>query len=152
MIEGAQLLLKTVELIEQDNVQPIPQEQLMDGITQLKTAPRIFKEDCKINWNKNVTEVYNFIRGLSPYPGAWTNIFDSEKQKTFNFVKIYSVKPIMEKHQLPAGTLVSDDKNFIKVAVKDGFIDILKLQLPGKKVLDIKNFINGYKPSKLKIN
>ncbi len=151
MVEGAKLLVQTVELIEQDKVKPIPQEELIYDPQELKTAPKIFKDDCKIDWNKTAMQVYNFIRGLSPYPGAWTNLRDKSKQKTFNYVKIYFARPIEKSHSLKPGTIVSDDKTYMQVAVSDGFIDIKEIQMPGKKRLNIQEFIKGYRPSVLEI-
>jgi len=150
-VEGAELLVRTVELLEQNKVRPIPQEELIYNPAELKTAPKISKQDCKIDWNRTPTQVYNFIRGLSPYPGAWTNIRDKARGKTFNYVKIHFARPVNQKHELRPGSIISDDKNFMQVAVKDGFVDIREIQMPGKNKLDIKEFIKGYKPSTLEI-
>lgn len=148
---GADLVVETVKLIEQGKAQPIPQEQLMSDIDELKTAPKIQKQDCQIDWNKNGLQIYNFIRGLSPYPGAWTNLKNHETGKIYEFVKIFKSQFEPNQHNLKTKTILSDDKNFMKVAVKDGFIHILKIQMPGKKVLDIREFLKGYEPAKLEI-
>ncbi len=151
MTIGANLVVETVKLIEQKRVKPIPQEQLMADIGQLKTAPKIKKQDCQIDWNKPGEQIYNFIRGLSPYPGAWTNLKNKETGKIFEFVKIFKSQFEPAEHQLQPKTIVSDNKNYMKVAVKDGFINLLKIQMPSKAALDIKEFLKGYDPGKLEI-
>ncbi len=148
---GADLTVETVKLIEQNKVKPIPQEQLMADIGELKTAPKIKKQDCQIDWNKKGQEIYNFIRGLSPYPGAWTNLRNKKNGKIYEFVKIFKSSFDPVSHQLKPKTIVSDNKNYMKVAVKDGFINIEKIQMPAKAALDITEFLKGYDPGKLEI-
>ncbi len=151
MVKGAELLDRTVKLIEQGNVRPIPQEELMDGIRELKTAPKLTKQDCKINWDNDVVRVYNFIRGLSPYPAAWTNFFDTKKDKTLEHVKIFKSTYEKQDHSLAPGTIVTDNENHLKIAAQNGFINVENLQLPGKKPVNIKEFLNGYDAKALKI-
>ncbi len=148
---GADLLVETLKLIEQGKAKPIPQEELMKDIDQLKTAPKIFKDDCQINWNQNSEKIYNFIRGLSPYPGAWTNIKDIARNKIFKYVKIYKTSYELENHNFAPKTIISNNKNQFKIATEDGFINILELQLPGKKRIEVTEFLKAYNPEKLEI-
>ena len=141
MTKGAQLLTKTVHAISENNYPVVAQSMLMDGKT-LHTARKIFKEDCKINWNNTVLEIYNFIRGLSPYPAAWTEIVS---ESILHSVKIFSCKKHVQHHSSPNGTLITDGSNYLNVAAKDGFIDIGILQLAGKKPMEIKEFLRGFK-------
>ncbi|MCX7986318.1 MAG: methionyl-tRNA formyltransferase, partial [Bacteroidales bacterium] len=108
----------------------------------LKIAPKIFKDTCKINWNQSATHIHNLVRGLSPVPAAFAYL-TSENLRLLT--KIYKVKPIIQKHNLPPGTIVSDGKTYIKVASHDGYVEILSLQLEGKKKLSVEEFLNGFK-------
>ncbi len=137
MTEGAKLIVETVELLETGNYKPLPQKT----IAELKAAPKIFREDCKIDWTKDGLAIYNHIRGLSPYPAAWTNLQQGTNNKT---LKIYECKFEKEAHNSPFGTLSTDKKTFLKVAVNGGYISILKLQLAGKKAMDIESFLRGF--------
>jgi len=132
---GAGVLLKTVNAIADHNYPQIEQ----DFVSTLKPAPKIFKNDCKIDWNKDVRSVYNFIRGLSPYPAAFT-LLDG---KVF---KIY--KASHKTWQQPAhvtGTYQTDGKNFLRFACADGWLDIEECQLEGKKKMSAKEFLIGFK-------
>lgn len=142
---GAQLVLKTVDAILEENVVPVPQEELINNISELKTAPKIFKEDCQIDWNKPAKEIYNFIRGLSPYPGAWTTLKPGDNQENSRF-KIFTSELIENRkpHFLP-GRIVTDNKTYIDVVVKDGLLRVTELQLTGKKRMRAIDFLNGYK-------
>ncbi|MCK5823116.1 MAG: methionyl-tRNA formyltransferase [Bacteroidales bacterium] len=142
MTVGAELILKTLKAIKEDNFPKVEQQELIKETAELKTAPKIFKQDCKINWNNELKDIYNFIRGLSPYPAAWTEI-TSNDNKNFS-LKIFKTSPIVEKHSFKAGKILSDNKNYLKIAVKDGFINIEELQLQGKKRLNIKDFLRGF--------
>ncbi|MES3017211.1 MAG: methionyl-tRNA formyltransferase [Bacteroidota bacterium] len=132
MDTGADLLLKTVKAIESGKYKEQPQE-VSD---QLKTAPKIFKEDCFINWDQPVEKVYNFIRGLSPYPTSYTHL--QEKN-----LKIFSAE--LEKTDLGSkpGEVITDNKTFLKFACTDGFISVLELQLEGKKRMKVDEFLRG---------
>ena len=130
---GADLVLKTANAIEFDNYEQTPQDHNL----ATKAAPKIFKEDCVIDWNQNVESIDNFIRGLTPYPVAHTKL--NEKQ-----LRVYHIETEFTTHQLTPGVVVSDNKNYIKFAAIDGFISIKDLQLQGKKRMDVKSFLNGY--------
>ncbi len=135
---GTEVVLKTMEQILAGTVQRIPQPVLPEE--QLRPAPKIFRETCEIDFSKNAHDVHNFVRGLSPYPAAWgrLNILGEEK-----IVKIYAVRPVVEKHCLPCGTLQIEDKKTMRVAVSDGFVEILELQLPDKKRMTAQALLNG---------
>ena len=141
MKSGAELVKSTIERIIDQTYSIIPQDELAKNFEELKKAPKIFNEDCRINWKSDIKELYNFIRGLSPYPAAWTIFIDTEgnRKKT----KIFFSEPIAEKHNFKAGTIVSDQKTYLKVAAKNGFMDIKKLQLEGKKKMQIDEFLRG---------
>ncbi|MBE9469421.1 MAG: methionyl-tRNA formyltransferase [Bacteroidetes bacterium] len=139
---GAELILKTLKAVENEQFPKVEQLELIKNSNELKTAPKIFKQDCKINWNNELKEIHNFIRGLSPYPAAWTEIKSTENKK-FS-LKIFKTLKISEIHSFEPGKILSDNKNHIKIAVKDGFISIEQLQLQGKKRLNIKDFLRGF--------
>lgn len=135
MAVGARLLIKTVDAIKNDTYQEIPQEKITSD-TELKHAPKIFKEDCKITWDKPLQEVYNFIRGLSPYPAAFTD-FQGKILKIFNCV------PLEEVAIESPGSLVSDGKHYLRFATKNGYIDVKEVQLEGKKRMSVDEFLRG---------
>jgi methionyl-tRNA formyltransferase len=141
MAIGAQLVLKTVDAIVSGTAQRIEQKHAMSQEIVLKPAPKIFKETCKIDWGKTVGEIHNFVRGLAPYPAAWTDL------KTINndiiSLKVFEVAKIAIPNGLPAGTVVSDGKNYLDVAVSDGFIRLNDIQQAGKKRMKIEEFLRG---------
>lgn len=132
---GSNCVVKTLQLIETNKAQTTHQTDNPN----IKTAYKLNKENCKIDWTKSVTEIHNLIRGLSPYPSAWC-VFKDEDQE-WN-VKIYESNGIKEKHTFSVGQLIAT-KNEIKVAVKDGFIQINDLQFPGKRRMLVKELLNG---------
>lgn len=132
---GAQLLVNTVKAIEEENYQETPQN-IED--TSLKQAPKIFKEDCAINWNQPTQKVNDLIRGLSPYPTAYTALHDK-------VLKIFKATPeITDVSELP-GSIISDEKTFIKFACTDGYVKIEDLQIQGKKRMKTEDFLRGYR-------
>ena len=138
---GKKTVLKTLDSIEKQDVKIISQ----DKNEHFKQAYKLNKENCQINWQKTGNEIHNLIRGLSPYPAAWT-IFTDETNE-WN-VKIYET--IFEKslHNFEAGTILLDKKE-LKIASKDGYLNVLSLQFPGKKRLQTVDFLNGFtKPAK----
>lgn len=137
MTVGADLLVKTVRAIAQGKVEPISQDQVATGKV-LKHAPKIFKDDCLIAWDKPVAVVYNLIRGLSPYPTAYT-LLNGKTLKLFNAGKIEMVP------QHKPGTPYTDGKSFLKFACRDGYIAVNELQLEGKKRMGVKEFLKGYR-------
>ncbi len=136
MALGSQLVLKTVELIKQDTVKTTPQVDSDD----IKTAYKLNKDNCKIDWNDSLTNIHNKIRGLSPYPGAWCYLTNTEDPVA---IKIYKSDTEICEHSFEIGSVISS-KQEVKVATKNGFIIIKELQLPGKRSMDIKSLLNGY--------
>ncbi len=140
MLAGANLVLKTVDQIRNGKVVRTKQ----DFNPELKSAPKIHKETCRINWDKPLEEVYNKIRGLSPYPTSWTTLLNNGDEL---FLKIYKVRKEVQKHDLENGQVVFSKKE-MKVAVKGGYIDLLEIQLPGKRKMEIRDVLNGLKLAK----
>lgn len=141
MITGANLLVKTLHQIEQGNIQSTPQDEVLKQSKVLKPAPKIFKKECRINWQKPSKDIYNFIRGLSPYPCAWTKIISKEKEL---ILKIFNSSINFENHNLEPGTIISDNINYIKIAVKDGFIEATDIQIEGRKRMKTAEFLKGF--------
>jgi methionyl-tRNA formyltransferase len=132
MVVGANLLVKTIKAIEINNYNEVPQPQSED----LKTAPKIFKDFCKIDWNQHNETVYNHIRGLSPYPTAFTTL--NEKN-----LKIFSAMLDDQEPSITAGAFLTDGKTYLKFATKNGFIKLLDVQFEGKKRMLIDEFLRG---------
>ena len=139
MLEGAQQILDAVKIIESGSVNLIEQTSLEGN---WKHAPKIFKEDCKIDWSKQAAQIHNLIRGLSPYPSAWTEGVDS-KNNNLHF-KVYKSVIEISNHNLKIGSVVTDNKTYLKVASNDGFINIKEIQLAGKKKLQIEELLRGF--------
>ncbi len=135
MHSGSNLVIETLALIDAGNVTTQKQASHSD-----KLAYKIHTNTCKINWNQNSQTIYNHIRGLNPYPAAWTNLVHNEEEIS---VKIYDVEIIIESHSYTPGTVFTDKKT-IKTATLDGFIKINKLKLAGKKLMDSVSLLNGY--------
>ena len=131
---GGALICKTLEALCTGQLEP---KQQAFGAED-KKAPKIFKDDCKIDWNKAGKEVNNFIRGLNPYPAAYTSFDD----KT---VKIYGCTFIEADPEVENGTIISDNKNYIKIACQDGWINLLEIQMQGKKRMQVEDFLRGNK-------
>ena len=142
MTLGGRLVIETVDAILDGAVKPIPQEQ-MAIVGELRPAPKIFKDTCRIDWNQPVKRIYDFIRGLSPYPAAWTELIQTDG--TVVVLKIFETEKIVESHSLPSGTIQTDGKTYIRIAAPDGFIDIRSLQLPGKKRLKTDELLRGFR-------
>jgi methionyl-tRNA formyltransferase len=132
---GSETVIETLKLIESKKVSTTIQEDNKD----IKTAYKLNKENCKIDWNQSAVKIHNLIRGLSPYPAAWCYFKDNNTE--YN-VKIYESKIVAEPHTNPVGSLICSKKE-IKVAVLDGYIEILNLQFPGKKRMKATELLNG---------
>jgi len=139
---GGDLVVKTVDAILEGNVKTIPQEQLATA-AGLRPAPKIFKETCRIDWNAGVKKVYDFVRGLSPYPAAWTELHQGEAAPMS--LKIFETEKVFTPHSLKPGTVVTDKKTYFHIASTDGFLRVLSLQLAGKKQMDVADFLRGYR-------
>ena len=132
---GSGTVLETLTLIEKGNVSTTIQKEN----TEIKTAYKLNKENCKIDWTKSAKEIYNLIRGLSPYPSAWC--FFRDKNEEWN-VKIHEAKMTLEDHTIAVGSLICSKKE-MKIAVKDGFIELISIQFPGKKKMNVGELLNG---------
>jgi methionyl-tRNA formyltransferase len=132
MVVGANLLVKTVKAIEADDYNEVPQPES----DELKSAPKIFKDYCKIDWNQPNQTVYNHIRGLSPYPTAFTTLNDK------NF-KIFNAEPEDKEPGISTGAFLTDGKTYLKFATKDGFIKVTDVQFEGKKRMLIDELLRG---------
>lgn len=141
MTLGGRLVVETVDAILEDAVKSIPQEE-MAVVGELRPAPKIFKETCRIDWNFPVKRIYDFVRGLSPYPAAWSELVQPDGKKVT--VKVFETEKIDEKHQLAPGSLLTDGKTYLRIAAEDGFIGIKALQLPGKKRLRTEELLRGF--------
>jgi len=135
MVLGSETVLKTLLLIESGNVNP----KIQENNDEIKTAYKLDKDNCRINWQQSAKEIQNLIRGLSPYPVAWCYFKDNDQEWN---VKIYESKIIDEEHAEPIGKIIATKKE-LKIAVTNGFIQILSLQFPGKKKMTATEFLNG---------
>ena len=143
MMLGGDLVLETVDAILAGTVKPLPQEALIQPETELRPAPKIFKETCRIDWSMGVKKVYDFVRGLSPYPAAWTELV--LPNDTRQVVKVYETEKVFTSHTLPVGEVDTDGKTYFRIAVSDGFVNLLSLQLAGKKRMSVGDFLRGYR-------
>ena len=139
MVLGSRAIINTVELLESNNY-----ELLEQPLAETKSAPKLNKENCKIDWNDSLSNIFNKIRGLSPYPGAWTELYNN---KTRIELKIIKAKKEVEIHDWESGKVLFTKKE-IRIAVNGGYINVLKLKLSGKRTLDSQNLLNGYTFSK----
>lgn len=138
---GANLIVKTTQSIVENNYKEIPQKTLIKE--DLKHAPKIFKADCQVNWQNSMHSIHNHIRGLSPYPAAWSTL-TNETDKDITF-KIFKTTTEIKEHNYAIGSLISDEKTYLKIAISDGFLIIVELQLSGKKKMLIQDFLRGFK-------
>jgi methionyl-tRNA formyltransferase len=138
---GSELVIKTVQLIETDNVSTRIQPKSKD----LKTAYKLNRDNCKIDWSLPIENIYNKIRGLNPFPTAWCYLNNEDEEPLS--IKIYGVEKIEEKHNFDNGQLLST-KDTLKVACTGGYINIKEMQLPGKRKMDVKSLLNGFEFSK----
>ncbi len=132
---GSELVNKTVQLISKGKINTIKQ-----SIEETKFAPKIHTETCMINWDANLVTIYNKVRGLNPYPAAWTTLINGEEEIQ---LKIYNVRMELAEHHNLAGTIISSKKE-LKIATKDGYLIIDSLKLAGKRKMDIQSLLNGY--------
>lgn len=132
---GAQLLVKTIKGLAEGSLKETPQLSLING-SEVRHAPKIFTETCKIDWNKPVDEVHNLIRGLSPYPGAFTYL----NEKLF---KIYKSEKELAQPSITAGQFENDGRKYLRFACKDGYIYAKEIQMEGKRRMGIEEFLRG---------
>jgi len=138
---GADLVLKTIEALAENKVKPISQQNLLQSSDIIKPAPKIFRETCRIDWSKSTSEIHNQIRGLSPYPGSWTDIvFDDGSSIQAKLLRSIQIE---KEHKLECGTISIEGKNTMNVACSDGLISIIEIQLAGKRPMKISELLNG---------
>lgn len=143
MILGADLVIETLRAIETGNFKLINQDLLIKDDVILKNAPKIHRENCQICWDKNAIDIYNFIRGLSPYPAAFSVLKTLDGREYP--LKIYNACYENISHNNEIGCIYTDHKDTFAVWVKDGRVCITEMQYPGKKRMSAKDFLNGYK-------
>ena len=140
MTIGARLVNETVDAFASNSIKPVPQNAFT--INQpLKTAPKIFKDDCRIKWDSPVEKVYNFIRGLSPYPAAYTEFMSSNER---HLIKIYFADKVFMNHSVAPGTIETDSKKILRISAAGGYLDIRSLQMAGKRRLNTEEFLRGF--------
>jgi methionyl-tRNA formyltransferase len=132
---GAELVSETVSYIKEGSVTTQKQPEV-----DIKMAPKLFPENCKVNWNDSLDDIYNHIRGLNPFPAAWSEMKNNE---VVTSVKLYKVRKEEIAHQDSIGKIITTKKD-IKIAVDTGYIYIDEIKVSGKKKLDAKNLLNGY--------
>jgi methionyl-tRNA formyltransferase len=138
---GAELVLKTVRNIEEGNLEPVSQDNLLRSGLELKPAPKIFRNDCQIEWDRPAEKVHNFIRGLSPYPAAFTHFTSPSGDN--RQIKVFKARPEYSKGVKKPGSIDTDGKKYLKVSCSDGWLDILELQQAGKRKMAIHEFLMG---------
>lgn len=139
---GARLVTETVDAIAEGNIQPISQKEFIEG-APIKHAPKIMKEDCKIEWDNDAEAIRNLIRGLSPYPAAWTNLVHRITGNVIS-AKIFFASKTESLVEGKPGTILSDGKTYLQVACENGRLKIEELQIAGKKRLKIEEFLRGF--------
>ena len=144
MEKGADLLLKTVRAMGAGDYPLADQSRLLQGREAIN-APKIFKEDMKIHWDGELEIIYNHIRGLSPFPGAWTELQAVGTDGEVLTLKIFKAVKIQQSHNRSAGEICTDGKTFFDVYVKGGVICVQELQLSGKKRMQVKDFLRGFR-------
>ncbi len=142
MEAGKALVVKTVFGIADGSLRAVPQAVINES--QLKLAPKIFKADCVIDWTKSLDEINNQIRGLSPYPAAFTTIINKESGQQV-LIKVYQAEILKETHASENYLLHTDNKSYLKVSHPDGFLILKEIQSPGKRAMTIRDFLNGFK-------
>lgn len=136
---GAKSVVRTVEIILSEKVNAIPQQE----DEELKLAPKIFKDTCRINWEKSGESIYNFVRGLSPYPAAWCELLQDNSDAVV--LKVFETKFEKISHQMPLKSILTDGKSYLKVAVNDGFLHLKTIQIQGKKRMNVSDFLMGFR-------
>ncbi|MDR0896156.1 MAG: methionyl-tRNA formyltransferase [Prevotellaceae bacterium] len=141
MFLGGQVVTATVDDILADCIHPVSQDAITPS-EPLRPAPKIFKETCRIDWHQPIAAIYNFVRGLAPHPAAWTELTlpdgETVQVKLFETKKIFADQPLP-----PAGAVQTDGKSYLRIAAADGFVEVLSLQLPGKKQMKTAEWLRG---------
>ncbi len=143
MVLGAEMVCETVDMLLEDKVDAVDQSRFFADETELKSASKIFKETCRIDWNKPVKDIHNLVRGMSPYPAAWTELYMPGKGP--QMVKIYVSEIVDRLPQKTIGTILTDSKSYLDVVCADGIIRIKDIQFPGKRAMKTEELLRGYK-------
>jgi len=139
---GAKLVKKTVDMLVEGKIDAVDQAQFIYSGLELKAAPKIFKETCQIDLSWGVERVYNFVRGMSPYPTAWLELqFPNQQEKII--LKVFETEKEICNQELAIGTVITDGKKYAKVALSDGFINLKSVQMAGKKRMEIGELLRG---------
>lgn len=139
---AAAITMKTINAIGSGKIKPIPQSSLLKAGEVIRTAPKIFREDCRIHWNRSCREVVNLVRGLNPSPGAF---FETEVAAYGKIsIKVFEAEALLQQHADQPGTFLTDNKMTIRVAASDGLVLIKRLQLPGKKIMQTDELLRGF--------
>ena len=139
---GAELVKNTVDLLVAGKTDAIDQAQFINPTTELKSAPKIFKETCEIQFNWRVEQAHNFVRGMSPYPTAWVKLYFPEQTEAMIF-KVYETEMEIIEHNQLQGTVLTDGKKYVKIALQDGFLVLKQIQAAGKKRMEIGEMLRG---------
>lgn len=142
MLQGGDTVLRTVEAIVKGEAASVAQSQMYACEEELRPAPKIFRDTCRIDWSRSVQQIYDFIRGLSPYPAAWCELSDAAGNRLS--LKVYSAGKEYAAHNITPGTLLSDGKSFMKVAVDGGYVVFNEVQLAGKKRMPVVDLLRGF--------
>jgi methionyl-tRNA formyltransferase len=140
MLQGGDTVLRTVDAIVKGEVEPIAQDDMYTG--ELRPAPKIFRYTCHINWQGSVDGIYDFVRGMSPYPAAWCELVNANDEAVA--LKVYAVSKEYAQHDRTAGSVLTDSKSYIKVAVDGGYIQLDEVQLAGKKRMPVADLLRGF--------
>jgi methionyl-tRNA formyltransferase len=143
-ILGADLVVETLGKIINGTIKTTSQDLLISSERPLKKAPKIFREDCRIDWNKPSHEIVNQIRGLNPVPGAFTELSTGSGNDGLFMMKIFEAEAVIEKHDFKTGKLFTDNKNYLKISTPDGFINVKNMQAAGKKRMNTDEFLRGH--------
>lgn len=142
MLQGGDTVVRTVEAIVNGTVSAVEQSAMFDSECELRPAPKIFRDTCRIDWSKNVEQIYNFVRGMSPYPAAWCELVDTCGNVTA--LKVYAAAKERCAHGKQCGTLLTDGRTYIKAAVDGGCLSLLEVQLAGKKRMPVADLLRGF--------
>ncbi len=141
MVSGGEVMLDTLKLIAKGEVKPKSQESFATDLISLHPAPKILKNDCKINWDNTCVSIHNLVRGLSPFPCAFSNLIMNDKDK--KHLKIFKTSYELSKVKALPGTIIIDNKKSFSVFVRDGIINIEELQIEGKRRVNASEFLHG---------
>lgn len=142
MMLGSKLVIETVDSILDGTIKSIDQDKMISEGVEATPAPKIFKEDCHIDWNNSVENIYNQIRGLSPYPGAWSSFYDEDNNE-MQFKIFQTELPEQKKTDYQPGTILHD-KDYMKIVCGDGVLEIVEVQLSGKKRMNVQDMMRGF--------